>query len=120
VLQDLQHAIAYEVKKVLITVGLGIPLLLVSFLPGIGTLLATIGSTTLAVTWVCLDCLDPAQERRRLCFRDKVYTIVKTFPASGSFGLACFVLVSVPLLNLLAIPICVTAGTLLFCDHHAG
>jgi CysZ protein len=38
-------------------------------------------------------------------------------PASASFGFVCLALVSVPLINLLAIPVCVAAGTLFFCDR---
>ncbi|MFM6452782.1 MAG: hypothetical protein ACKPH7_13345, partial [Planktothrix sp.] len=56
-------------------------------------------------------------ERRRFRFREKLKMILRTFPASGSFALVCFGLVVIPFLNLLAIPVCVAAGTMFFCDR---
>ena len=41
-------------------------------------------------------------------------------PASLGFGLVCFVLVGIPFLNLFAIPLCMAAGTLFFCDRIAA
>jgi CysZ protein len=38
-------------------------------------------------------------------------------PASIGFSLVCLALIGIPFLNLLAIPLCVTAGTLFFCDR---
>jgi CysZ protein len=114
---DISRAVLYELKKLSLTIGLGLPLLLLNLLPGVGTAIATIGGVTLASTIVCLDFLDAAQERRRFKFRQKLAMIWRSSPASLSFALICFGLVSIPLLNLLAIPICVMAGTLFFCDR---
>jgi CysZ protein len=68
----------------------------------------------------CLDFFDPALERRRLAFRRKLGVIRRGLPASAGFGLVCFGLVSVPLVNLLAIPLCITAGTLFFVERLRG
>jgi CysZ protein len=104
-------------KKLVLIVGVGLPLLLLNLVPGIGTIIATVGSITLAATIVCLDFLDAALERRRLRFREKLGLIFRSLPASGSFSLVCLGLVSIPLLNLLTIPLCVASGTLFFCDR---
>jgi CysZ protein len=71
----------------------------------------------LGVTIACLDFLDPPLERRRLRFRDKLGAIREALPASGGFGLICFGLITIPFLNLFSIPLCITAGTLFFCDQ---
>ncbi|MBD2070376.1 EI24 domain-containing protein [Leptolyngbya sp. FACHB-671] len=114
---EIWRAIAFELKKLALTAAIALPLLLLNFAPGVGTVIATVGGIALAATIVCLDFLDPALERRRFRFRTKLGIVARNFPASASFGLICLGLVSIPLINLLAIPLCVTAGTLFFCDR---
>lgn len=114
---DLWRAIAFEIKKLLLWLGITLPLLAFHLIPGLGTAIATIGSLGLAALITCMDFLDPALERRRLRFRRKIWIILHHLPATATFGGVCLALVSIPLLNLLAIPICVAAGTLLFCDR---
>ena len=117
VVSDLTRAILYELKKLLLIASIGIPLLAINFLPGIGTLISSLGSLALTTTIVCMDFLDSCLERRRLKFRQKLSTVFKCFPASGSFGLVCLGLISIPLLNLFTIPLCVASGTLFVCDR---
>jgi CysZ protein len=117
VVRDLWRAVLFELKKLVLLVGLGLPLFFLGWLPGVGTAIATVGSIGLGVTLVCLDFFDPALERRRLRFRDKLAWVRRSFPSSLTFGLVCLGLVSIPFVNLLAIPICVAAGTLFFCDR---
>ena len=115
--RDIQRAIAFELRKLQILLSIGIPLLLVNFIPGVGSILSSLGGVALGATIVCLDFLDAPLERRRRPFQEKLEIIWASLPASGSFGVVCLGLVSIPLLNLLAIPLCVTAGTLFFCDR---
>ncbi|MBE9098677.1 EI24 domain-containing protein [Vacuolonema iberomarrocanum] len=115
VTQDIWRAIAYELKKLVLSLGLGLPILLLSFVPLIAAIAAPI-SIAIASILVCLDFMDGALERRRLRFRDKLGIYFKNLPATASFGIVCLFFVSIPLINLVAIPICVTAGTLFFCD----
>ncbi|HEY9888858.1 MAG TPA: EI24 domain-containing protein [Candidatus Obscuribacterales bacterium] len=117
ILIDIWRALMFELKKLLLLVGIGLPLLAANFIPGVGTAIATVGGITLAALLVCLDMCDAPLERRRLKFRQKLGLIGRALPASGSFALICLGLVSIPLMNLLAIPLCVSAGTLFFCDR---
>lgn len=117
IVRDISRAILFELKKLVLIVGLGLPLLLLNFAPGIGTVVAAVGGITLAAMIVCLDFLDAPLERRRLRFRKKLGLVVRTLPASASFSLVCLGLVSIPLLNLFTIPLCVASGTLFFCDR---
>lgn len=118
-LQDVWRAIAFQVKKLLIAITIGLPLFLLNFLPlpVVGTSLATFGGIALASVLVGLDFLDPPLERRRLSFRSKLGVFARTLPASGTFSWVCLVLVSIPFIGLLAVPICVAAGTLFCCDR---
>ncbi|MFM2311246.1 MAG: hypothetical protein RLZZ04_522, partial [Cyanobacteriota bacterium] len=111
IVSDLGRAVLYELKKLVLIALVGIPLLLVNFFPGIGTVISSIGSLILATTIVCLDFLDSCLERRRLQFRQKLKTVFKTLPASASFGLVCLGLISIPFVNLITIPLCVASGT---------
>ncbi|MEL6929293.1 MAG: EI24 domain-containing protein [Cyanobacteria bacterium J06600_6] len=119
IFSDLGRAILYELKKLVLIAAVGIPLLLINFFPGIGTLISSIGSLILTTTIVCMDFLDSCLERRRLKFRQKLKVVFKNLPASGSFGLVCLALISIPLVNLVTIPLCVASGTLFICDRKA-
>ncbi|RZM81862.1 EI24 domain-containing protein [Leptolyngbya iicbica] len=114
---DIWRAILFELKKLLLLAFIGLPLLLCNFIPGVGTLIATSGGIALACLLICLDMFDAPLERRRLKFRQKLGIVFRGLPASGSFAFACFFLVSIPFMNLLAIPVCVASGTLFFCDR---
>jgi len=114
---DILRAVLYELKKLTLAIGIGVPLLLLNLFLGPGTVIAAVTGIALASTIACMDFLDAAVERRRLQFRQKLSIVFDSLPASASFGLVCLGLVSIPLVNLLAIPVCVTAGTLFFCDR---
>ena len=116
-LTEIKRALLYELKKIILLVFIGLPLFLCNFLPGFGTLVATIGALSLTAMLTCLDFWDQPLERRRLRFRDKLGLIAKSFPSSAGFGYMCLLLISIPLLNLVTIPLCVAAGTLFVCDR---
>jgi len=118
--QEIRRAIAFELKKIVLFLGIGGPSLLLNFLPGLGSLAATLIGLTLTATLTCLDFLNPPLERRRLSFRSKLGLIGKSFPASAGFGFTCLFLISIPLLNMLTIPLCVMAGTLFYGDRLSG
>ena len=117
IVRDISRALLFELKKLVLAVGVGLLLLVLNLVPGIGTLAAAAGGILLAALIVCLDFLDAPLERRRLHFRDKIRLVLGCLPASASFSLVCLGLVSIPLLNLLTIPLCVASGTLFFCDR---
>jgi CysZ protein len=117
IFRDLWRAILFELKKLILLVTVGLPLLALNVIPGLGTTLSTMGGITLTATLACLDFLDAPLERRRLSFRQKLGIVFRTLPASASFSLVCLALISVPLLNLVTIPLCVAAGTLFVCDR---
>jgi len=114
--QDIWRAITFQLKKLLLMIVGAVLLFLVGWLP-LGSAIASMGWVTLGAILVCLDFLDPPLERRRFSFRHKLVIVAKTLPASISFGLACLGLVSIPLLNLIVVPLCVIAGTLFCCDR---
>jgi len=120
IVRDIWRALAFEIKKLVLAGGLAIAFFLLNFLPGIGTIVASIGWIAIAALTVCLDFLDAPLERRRLRFRDKLQVIFKSLPASASFALVCLAAVSIPVVNFVTIPLCVAGGTLFFCDRMAS
>lgn len=117
IVRDIGRALLFELKKLLLMAVVGIGLLLLNFLPVIGSVLGTLGGFSLAAILVCLDFLDGPSERRRFPFRHKLRIVLGSLPASASFSLVCLGLISIPFINLLTIPICVAAGTLFWCDR---
>jgi CysZ protein len=115
--RDVGRALVFELKKLFLLVSLGLPLLIFNVVAGIGAVISTIGGLILTATLVCLDFLDSPLERRRLKFRQKLAIIYKNLPATAGFGLVCLFLISIPLLNLVTIPMCLAGGTLFFCDR---
>ncbi|MEM8677147.1 MAG: EI24 domain-containing protein [Cyanobacteria bacterium P01_G01_bin.67] len=118
IFSDLGRAILYELKKLVLIALVGIPLLLINFFPGVGTVISSIGSFALTVTIICLDFLDSCLERRRLQFRQKLKIVFRNLRARGRFAIVCLGLISIPLINLVTIPLCVASGTLFICDRQ--
>ena len=114
--RTLLAAFVYELQKLLFAGTVGAVLLLLNIIPGMGTLLASVGGLALAIILTCLDFLE-APEAPQRTFRQKLALVRRTLPMSAGFGLVCLGLVSIPFLNLLAIPVCMAAGTLFICDR---
>jgi CysZ protein len=116
-LVDIARALLYELKKLLLTLAVAIPLFAANLIPVAGQLIAASGWFMLGVTITCLDFFDPPLERRRYTFRNKIGHVFRMLPTSGGFGVVCFLLVTTPFINLLAIPLCIAAGTMFFCEQ---
>lgn len=117
IFRDIRRSLLYELKKLVLGVSVGLLLFAVGFLPPAGSAIAGLGSIAFPAMMICLDFFDAPLERRRLSFRNKLAIVRNQLPASGTFGLLCLVLVSIPLVNLLSIPLCVVAGTLFVCER---
>ncbi|HWB72223.1 MAG TPA: EI24 domain-containing protein [Egibacteraceae bacterium] len=118
VVGDLGRALGFEARKLALVATVGLGLLLANLLPVAGQLVAAAGGLGLGALVSCLDFFDGPLERRRWTFRAKLAYVRRALPASAGFGLACVALLAVPLLNLLAIPLCVAAGTLFVCERR--
>ncbi len=116
-LQDIGRAIAFQFKKLVLLAVISLSLLPFNFFPPLGNLISSTGWLALASLLVLMDFIDPPLERRRLSFRAKLGMVGRTFPASATFGAVCLTMVSIPFLNLLAVPLCIIAGTLFSCDY---
>lgn len=113
---ELARAVRFEAQKLLLVVAIALPLLLLNFVPVAGQVAVAVGGTALGCLVACLDFFDGPMERRRRGFRQKLRFVRRGGLTSVGFGLACVLLLSVPVLNLLSIPLCVTAGTMVWSD----
>jgi len=117
IVRDLLRALLFEIKKIVLTLGLVGVFVVIGSVPVVGTIIAGAGGLITSTLITCLDFLDAPLERRRLRFRDKLTTVLTHLPATAGFGLVCLFAVSLPIVNLVSVPVCVTAGTLFFCDR---
>lgn len=115
--RDIGLAVAYEGKKAALVFGIGVPALLLNLVPGVGSLAAAGVWTALGVITLVLDFLDPALQRRGLRFREKLGVVLGNAPTSAGFGAPALLLAGIPLVNLLTVPLCMTAGTLYYIDR---
>lgn len=115
--RDIALAMLYEAKKATLVVVIGVPALLLNLVPGFGSLAAAAVWTGLGATTLVLDFLDPALQRRRLRFREKLGVVFGNAPVSAGFGAPALLLAGIPLVNLLTVPLCMTAGTLYYIDR---
>jgi CysZ protein len=116
--KDLSRAVGYELRKLVLVLVAGLLLLLLQVVPVLGQLTGTAGAFSVATLVACLDFFDGPLERDRLTFGRKVGFIRRTAPSSLGFGALAAFLGAIPLLNLFAIPVLVTAGTLFVVDHR--
>lgn len=114
---EITRSLGFELRKIQLLISFGLPTLLLNFIPVLGSILSVISWSSIMSTIVGLDFINAPLDRRRLSFKEKLSIFSQNLPASGTFGLVCLGLVSIPLLNLLVIPLCVAGGTLFFCDR---
>jgi CysZ protein len=117
IVRDVTRALFFQLGRLLIAISAFCLFLPLNLIPGIGGLIATVGNSVVGALLLTLDFLDPPLDRRLLPFRQKLGVVRRNLGLSLGLGLVCLALVSIPLLNLFTIPLCVVAGTLLYCDH---
>lgn len=113
--RDMARGIVGALGRLLIFGLLYVPLLLASFLPVIGILFAGL-TIVYSGFFLAMNFADPVLERRKLNLRAKLGWARRNLAAWLGFGLACFLVMLVPVAGLLITPALVAGGTLLFVD----
>lgn len=113
-LADVARTVRLEILKVILYLGVVGPMFLASiFLPGIGQLVSLVGFGLTAV-YLGVDYIDWPAARRNWSVRDRLSFARTEFPAVAGFGTGVWILLFVPLVNLLFMPAAVAGGTMLF------
>ncbi len=119
-LRDTGVSIAHSLLDMLLWIALILPLLVLNFLPLVGTLLFSVLSGLATVFFLAKDMLDGPMTRRRFSYAEKVAVVRSDLPLMGGFGAATAVLLWVPVVNLFLVPVAVAGGTALFCHLEAN
>lgn len=88
------------------------------FIPVLGFALYPVLTILYGSFVLCFDLSDPAMERHMSRFREKVRFIMRHKARHLGFGLVCLGMALIPGINLLVLPVCVTAGAALFVEHE--
>ena len=115
---DIVRTIRLELLKVLVYLAVVGPMFLASFIiPGVGQVLSLVGFALTAV-YLGIDYVDWPAARRNWSVRDRVAFTRRQLPAVAGFGTGVWVLLFIPLVNLLFMPAAVAGGTMLFVALH--
>lgn len=94
-----------------------IGILLLNVIPGVGQVLAAVLSFLFLLYFLVIDYTGFVLNRWQLNFREQRAYIRSRRPLMFGFGLGVFCLVSIPFLQLMAIPLAVIGATRLCCEH---
>ncbi len=111
---DIFRTVLEEVKKLLLFGGVQILLLFLNLLPIIGNLAYAVLSFVFTCWFLAYEYVDYPMARKRMEFKEKKGLLLKNKGFSFGFGLATFILIIIPVLNLIFMPACVVAGTLAY------
>ncbi len=117
---DSWRAIKEESKTFIVLGSVQLLVLLLNLIPGIGSVVYMIVNVPLVGLLMAYEYLDLPLSRHGSGFKDKVKYIRQQPIRHLGFGWVCALLMFVPVLNILFLPVCVIAGTLLYCDHEAA
>jgi len=112
--KDISFSLKAELKKLTFYFSIILPIILVDFIPMIGSIITLIFGTAFSFYYNALDYLDYPMTRRLYPFRKKLRTINSKLSLSMGFGGMAFFLTFLPVINVFMVPILVTAGTSLF------
>ncbi|MFW2388651.1 MAG: EI24 domain-containing protein [Polyangiales bacterium] len=119
-LADVARTIRLELGKALLYLVIVGPMLLASFfIPGVGQVVSLVGFALTAV-YLGIDYVDWPAARRDWSVRDRIAFTRRQLPAVAGFGAGVWVLLFIPLVNLLFMPAAVAGGTMLFLALQPG
>ena len=117
-LADIGAAIGYEAKKLIINITCAVIALGLPFIPVIGPLINVFWSVTIALLFVCLDFTDASYSRRRQSLRQRGAELRQVLPEALGFAVVALPFVSIPIMNLVTVPLCCAAGMYLATEAH--
>ncbi|MEO6693977.1 MAG: EI24 domain-containing protein [Ignavibacteria bacterium] len=116
-IKDAMVSIKEELKKLAFYFSIMIPLILIDFIPMIGSVITLVFGSLFSFFYNALDYLDYPLTRRITKFRNKLKTVGSKRNLSLGFGCIAFILTLLPLINVLLNPILVVSGTRLFYER---
>ncbi len=118
--RDSWRAIKEELVKLVLFSGLQLLLLLLHFIPVVGSVVYLVLNFLLSGLLLSYEYLDLPLARHEIHFRDKIRYIITQPLRHAIFGWLCMLILVIPIVNIVFIPICVIAGTLVYCHYEAA
>lgn len=116
-LVDVVRTVGLQLMKLAAYCAVMGPAFIVSWvLPGVGGVIYAVLGFIFTALFLAIDYVDYAAARRGLGVRDRLRASLRAWPAMLGLGTAIWLLLFVPLLNVLFMPAAVAGGTLLFVD----
>lgn len=114
IIRDAYRAIMTEFKRLFLFICIFIPIFILNFIPVIGQAAYFILMLVFTAWGLSFTFMDYAMERKTASFRRKLQIVSSRKSLALGFGLMCFLFGLIPVFNLFLIPVCVTAGTLIY------
>jgi|GEM_PF-2720336 len=116
VVEDLQRSIIFEIKKFIVMGVIGLLSSILHIIPIIGSVIFVLLNTIQVVLIGGVDSFEPTLALQKLKFREKLKLVLLTPDISWPFLLVTGFINSVPVLNIVTIPISMVGATLLFSE----
>lgn len=115
-IKDFSRSIKAELGRIgLFAAGFAV-LFLLNLAPGIGQAVYGAAAPLYTLLFLGWEYLDYSMERKHMTFTEKRKTVFRNMPTLLGFGAGTTLFLIIPFISLLAIPVCVAGGALLFCD----
>jgi CysZ protein len=118
--KDLTRSLKAELGRMGLYLTGFVVLLSLNLFPPVGTAIYGVALPVYTLFFLGWEYLDYSMERWRFPFASKRKTAFRNAGAFLGLGAGSALLLLIPFVNLLAIPVCVTGATLLFCDLRAA
>jgi len=115
--KDVLISIREELKKLLFYFSIMIPLILIDFIPMIGSVITLVFGSAFSFFYNALDYMDYPMTRRLTGFRKKLKVVSSAKMLSYGFGAGAFLITFLPVINVLLNPLLVVAGTRIFYER---
>ncbi len=119
-LAEILYTLKSELKRgVTFLAVLGI-LLLLSLLPGLGVLIYSVGGVVVGIFFLAFNFLDYTLCLEKLSFKAKRGIITTNPWLSAGFGTIVFLLLPIPIINIMIPPVAVVAAALIYAETKSG
>lgn len=118
--KDMARSVKAEIGRIAIYLTGLVLLLALNLFPPIGTAIYGVAITLFTMYFIGWEYFDYSLERHKFPFGRKLKANMRNSLTLITFGAGASLSLMIPLLNLAAIPVCVTGATLLFCDLKKG
>ncbi len=109
-------AVAVEMKKMAIFISCMLVLLLINFLPGIGSMLYAVLAPLLTMFFLVVEYMAFVLMRKQMSFAEQRRYIFQHPIMMLGFACSLFCLLAIPFIQFFCIPLAVVGATLIWCD----